>query len=185
MAQEPENAFKTTTSCLPAYIQLRKWHLIAQRVAMVTFLSHILKCTHTHVGLEGSQATSFHDTQTLSQETFPGSQSQAAPKELGMRSSQLAPYLSGRRWVNSRSPSRLLRDLLESSFVVVDCFNVTALVFQKIGIVVVHLGVVGQGLHSWAVKRNRSRTLSAARLPHLHQVHLLLAAPPFSWKACS
>ena len=34
-------------------------------------------------------------------------------------------------------------NLLESSFVVVDRFDVTALVFQKIGIVVVHLGVVG------------------------------------------
>lgn len=98
--------------------------------------------------LEGSQATSFHDTQTPSQETFPGSQSQAAPKEQGMRSSQLSPCLSGRRWVKNRSPTRPLRDLLESSFVVVDCFNITALVFQKIGIVVVHLGVVGQGLHS-------------------------------------
>lgn len=30
----------------------------------------------------------------------------------------------------------------------VDRFNVTALVFQKVGIVVVHLGVVGQSLHS-------------------------------------
>lgn len=48
MGQEPENAFRTTTSCLPAYIQLCKWHLIAQHVAMVTFLSHVLKCTHTH-----------------------------------------------------------------------------------------------------------------------------------------
>lgn len=101
--------------------------------------------------------------------TFPGSESQAGLKELGTRSGQLAPCLSGRRWVNSRPPTSPLRDLLESSFVVVDCFNVTALVFQKIGIVVVHLGIVGQGLHSWAVKRNRSRTLLAARLLHLPQ----------------
>lgn len=105
MAQEPANAFRTTTSCLPAYIQLCKWHLIAQGVAMVTFLSHTLKCTHTHVELEESQATSFHDTPTQSQGTFPGSQSQAAPKEPGMRSGQLAPCLSRRRWVNSRSPT--------------------------------------------------------------------------------
>lgn len=34
-------------------------------------------------------------------------------------------------------------NLLESSLVVVDRFDVTALVFQKVGIVVVHLGVVG------------------------------------------
>lgn len=49
---------------------------------------------------------------------------------------------------HSLSTAGASRNLLESSFVVVDRFNVTALVFQKVGIVVVHLGVVGQSLHS-------------------------------------
>lgn len=49
---------------------------------------------------------------------------------------------------HSQSPTGPSRDLLESSFVVVDRLNVTALVFEEIGVVVVHLGVVGQGLHS-------------------------------------
>lgn len=34
-------------------------------------------------------------------------------------------------------------NLLECRFVVVDGFSITALVFQKIGIVVVHLGIMG------------------------------------------
>lgn len=172
MAQESENAFMTTTSCLPAYIQPSKWHLIAQCVAMVTFISHILKCTHkhtrAHAELEGSQAPSFNETQTLSQGTFPTSESWAASREgnggrgagkpcrEGMRCQRAAPH--------SLSIARASGNLLESSFVVVDRFNITALVFQKIGIVVVHLGVVGQSLHSWAAERNRSRMALAGQV---------------------
>lgn len=164
MAQEPENAFRTTTSCLPPYNQLRKWHLIAQHVAMVTFLSHILKCTHTH-GAGGKPGYLISWYLNTEPGNFPRLPKPSCSQGAG--DGEQPTCLSGRRWVNSRSPTRPLRDLLESSFVVVDCFNVTALVFQKIGIVVVHLGIVGQGLHSWAVQRNRSRTSLADTLPHL------------------
>lgn len=48
-------------------------------------ISYIEVCTHTHahVELEGSQATSFNDTQTPSQGTFPASESWAAPRSQG------------------------------------------------------------------------------------------------------
>lgn len=191
MTQEPENTFMTTTSCLPAYIQLHKWHLIALCVAMVTFLSHILMCPHTHnthMELEGSQATSVNGTQTLNQGTSPGSGSWAAPRSQawGIGNSPHAHW--GRAGLPASctalprlNPPQPSRDLLESSFVVVDRLNVTALVFQKIGIVVVHLGVVRQGLHSWAAKRNRNRIVLADQLLHLPQGPPS-SHSPFFWK---
>lgn len=90
MAQEPENAFMTTTSCLPAHIQPSKWHLIAQCVAMVTFISHIEVYTQTHTELEGSQAPSFNDTRNIEPKNFPNLWKLSCPqgRSWGVRSRQ-------------------------------------------------------------------------------------------------
>lgn len=145
-------------------------------------IAYIEVCTHTHtrVELEGSQAISFNDTQTLSQGTFPASKSRAAPGNQWWGAGSSSHARQGRSGImapHSQSPTGPSRDLLESSFVVVDRLNVTALVFEEIGVVVVHLGVVGQGLHSWAAKRNRSRTVLVLRYPTFPKVHLLLMVP--------
>lgn len=115
---------------------------------MVTFISHIEVFTQTHTDLEGSQAPSFNDTRNTEPRNFPnlpkaelspvretGGCRAGSPCQEGMRYWWAAPH--------STSLAGASGNLLESSLVVVDRFDVTALVFQKVGIVVVHLGVVG------------------------------------------